>query len=368
VADQPTQPLFSLRGIGSGDFGIGTDAPVGVYVDGVYTGKTAGALLNFNDVKRVEVLKGPQGTLFGRNSAGGAISVVTNDPSAGSRPTACCGWEAGTTRHVEAMVNQPLGADWALRVSMTGQFSHGWQHDARRAAKNVANTRWGTTLRSHGRRRTAARLVLAWEHEELNQRAAAVDRPCWRRRASAPTRDLPRPAHRAAEERCRRQPRMAAFRRPDLRAEHALGWADFTSTTAYRHFNSINRTDNDGTNQIATYLQTGKRRGQLDLAAGLQARRAQCACRLAGGCEPVLRTRAADERGHDLHRRARHHLRQPGRHRALTATINGLAQAVGVPASTCSARAGRRRWTTAAATRRWRSTAMPSGTWGPART
>src|SRR4051812_5297453 len=58
-ADQPTQPSFYLRGIGTGDFGIGTDAPVGVYVDGVYTGKTGGALLNINDVKRIEVLKGP---------------------------------------------------------------------------------------------------------------------------------------------------------------------------------------------------------------------------------------------------------------------------------------------------------------------
>ncbi|MBV8122868.1 MAG: Plug domain-containing protein, partial [Paucibacter sp.] len=77
---QPTQPGYSLRGLGSGDFGIGTDSSVGVYINGVYTGKTGGALLNFNDVKRVEVLEGPQGTLFGRNSAGGAISIIQNEP------------------------------------------------------------------------------------------------------------------------------------------------------------------------------------------------------------------------------------------------------------------------------------------------
>jgi iron complex outermembrane receptor protein len=66
-ADQPTQPNYTLRGLGATDFGIGTDGPVGIYVDGVYTGKTGGALMNFNDIQRIEVLKGPQGTLFGRN-------------------------------------------------------------------------------------------------------------------------------------------------------------------------------------------------------------------------------------------------------------------------------------------------------------
>ena len=76
--EQPTQPNFTLRGISVSDFGIGTDSPIGIYEDGVYTGKTGGALLLFNDVQHIEVLKGPQGTLFGRNSAAGAISVVTN--------------------------------------------------------------------------------------------------------------------------------------------------------------------------------------------------------------------------------------------------------------------------------------------------
>ena len=78
--EQPTQPGYTLRGISVSDFGIGTDSPIGIYEDGVYTGKTGGALLLFNDVQRIEVLKGPQGTLFGRNSAAGAISVVSNAP------------------------------------------------------------------------------------------------------------------------------------------------------------------------------------------------------------------------------------------------------------------------------------------------
>jgi iron complex outermembrane receptor protein len=80
-ADQVTQPSFVIRNIGTGAFGIGTDPAVGIYIDGVYSGRSGSALMQFSDIERVEILKGPQGTLFGRNSAAGAIQVVTKRPS-----------------------------------------------------------------------------------------------------------------------------------------------------------------------------------------------------------------------------------------------------------------------------------------------
>jgi iron complex outermembrane receptor protein len=70
-----------VRGIGQDDFAFNLDPGVGVYVDGVYLARTVGANTDLLDVERIEVLKGPQGTLFGRNSIGGAISIVTRDPS-----------------------------------------------------------------------------------------------------------------------------------------------------------------------------------------------------------------------------------------------------------------------------------------------
>lgn len=69
-----------IRGIGRDDFAINLDPGVGVYLDGVYLARTVGANIDLPDVERVEVLKGPQGTLFGRNTIGGAISVVTRTP------------------------------------------------------------------------------------------------------------------------------------------------------------------------------------------------------------------------------------------------------------------------------------------------
>ncbi len=69
-----------IRGIGQSDFAFNLEPGVGVYVDGVYLARTIGANVDLLDVERLEILKGPQGTLFGRNTIGGAINVVTRRP------------------------------------------------------------------------------------------------------------------------------------------------------------------------------------------------------------------------------------------------------------------------------------------------
>ncbi len=70
-----------IRGIGQNDFLITTDPGVAVYVDGVYFARSMGAIMNLLDMERVEVLRGPQGTLFGKNAVGGAISLVSAPPT-----------------------------------------------------------------------------------------------------------------------------------------------------------------------------------------------------------------------------------------------------------------------------------------------
>lgn len=71
----------TLRGIGSNGFGAGFENPVALYIDGVYYAAPASSLLTLNNVAQIEVLKGPQGTLFGRNATGGLIQITTRDPS-----------------------------------------------------------------------------------------------------------------------------------------------------------------------------------------------------------------------------------------------------------------------------------------------
>ena len=252
-ASQPTQPSYALRGLGNGDFGIGTDAPVGVYVNGIYTGKTGGALLNFNDVKRVEVLKGPQGTLFGRNSAGGAISIVTNDPDSQHLVSGLVRVGNYGTVHAEGVLNQPLGEDLSLRVSAVGEKSDGWATNTVDGKKNPQARTWGTRMGLRWSPSDDTSAVLTWEHEDLNERP----RPDW----AVGTFDgegnvvFTDPRRTPLSNDVVGGKEARTFNGMNLRIEHELGNRIlFTSTTGWRHFNSVNLEDNDGTADPSTYL------------------------------------------------------------------------------------------------------------------
>ena len=73
-------PTVFIRGIGQADFLIVNDPAVGIYLDGVYVARSIGGLVDLLDLERAEILRGPQGTLFGRNTIGGAINLISKKP------------------------------------------------------------------------------------------------------------------------------------------------------------------------------------------------------------------------------------------------------------------------------------------------
>ncbi len=93
-----------IRGVGQNDFTPVTDPGVGIYVDDVYLGRTIGSVLDILDLERIEVLRGPQGTLFGRNTIGGAISLHTKNPgeALGGRLRLILGDDSRRELHVSA--------------------------------------------------------------------------------------------------------------------------------------------------------------------------------------------------------------------------------------------------------------------------
>ncbi|NIJ37542.1 iron complex outermembrane receptor protein [Sphingopyxis panaciterrae] len=116
-----------LRGIGSSSNGPGVESPVATYVDGVYYGSKATAMGSLANVERVEVLKGPQGTLFGRNATGGLIQIITRDPSSTPGFTAKAGYQNYATvtasGYVTGGLAQDVSADLALDYRNQGK---GW--------------------------------------------------------------------------------------------------------------------------------------------------------------------------------------------------------------------------------------------------
>jgi iron complex outermembrane receptor protein len=74
------QPIFSIRGVSMSDYSSNQASPIGVYVDEAYLGPTYSHGSSFFDIERLEVLRGPQGTLYGKNTTGGAINIITRTP------------------------------------------------------------------------------------------------------------------------------------------------------------------------------------------------------------------------------------------------------------------------------------------------
>ena len=130
VTPNPADPngvRVSIRGIGTFDPQVGQDSRVAIYQDGVYLGKTQGLAIDMPDLARVELLKGPQGTLYGRNTTAGAINLISArpDPSELSGKLTA---EYGNFDHkrVSGAVNIPLGGTAAARLSGLFMDRDGW--------------------------------------------------------------------------------------------------------------------------------------------------------------------------------------------------------------------------------------------------
>jgi len=143
-----------IRGVGSRGNTPGDEQIVPIYVDGVYQiGMTAG-FFKLNSIDRIEVLRGPQGTLFGRNAVGGAINILTRDP--GFKPSAEIGIGYGRFKEIrgDLYASGPLTENLAANISMMRHQDDGYSHDVLRGTDEA---------KSHT---TSIRAKLLWEPTE----------------------------------------------------------------------------------------------------------------------------------------------------------------------------------------------------------
>jgi iron complex outermembrane receptor protein len=124
--DNAANPRIFIRGIGVNDFNPSTASAVGVYVDGVYVASPLAQMAGFYDLQQVEVLRGPQGTLYGRNTTGGAINVTTKKPSATPEGDLAIDYGRFNALNVQGGFGGPIADTLAFRIAGLYDKSDGY--------------------------------------------------------------------------------------------------------------------------------------------------------------------------------------------------------------------------------------------------
>src|SRR5690554_1308117 len=132
VGTFPTTANFSIHGLGINSSIPSIDPTVGVFVDGVYMGQNSGVVIDMFDIQSVEILRGPQGTLFGRNVTGGAILLNSKGPTeefefnariaVDGNPSG----DGGLSKYYMGSISGPIGDQLGFRVSVYNNDDDGW--------------------------------------------------------------------------------------------------------------------------------------------------------------------------------------------------------------------------------------------------
>ena len=115
-----------IRGIGQTDATAAVDPGVGIYIDEVYMGRAVGGAMEFRDIASVQVLRGPQGTLFGRNTIGGAVLLSTNAPGENAGNSVRLSVGEDNLRELFGAFDLPLSEEWSARIALGGRQRDGY--------------------------------------------------------------------------------------------------------------------------------------------------------------------------------------------------------------------------------------------------
>jgi iron complex outermembrane receptor protein len=148
------QPIITIRGVGLNDFNTNNSGPNGIYADDVYQSAPSAQTFQIFDLERIEVLKGPQGTLYGRNTSGGAINFISAKPTDEFYALGSASYASFDTYSVQGVLSGALGDDAGVRVAAVKNYSDGYM-------KNLETGEWET-----GADDIAGRILLQYDPSE----------------------------------------------------------------------------------------------------------------------------------------------------------------------------------------------------------
>ena len=167
ITRQSAASLIYLRGIGTTGGQSGQEGAVATFVDGVYQPSMSGSTFAFNNIERIEVLKGPQGTLYGRNATGGAVNVITRDPS--YEPTAKFEFGYGNRDTIDASAYASGAITKDIAIDIAGLYSvvnDGFGVNLVTGSKVNTRKDWGLRSKLLIQPSDATKIVLSGDYSE----------------------------------------------------------------------------------------------------------------------------------------------------------------------------------------------------------
>jgi iron complex outermembrane receptor protein len=226
-----------IRGFGNNTGALGNEPPATTYVDGVYLPAPSGSVFTLNNIDRIEVLKGPQGTLFGRNAAAGAVSIVTRMPQQTPSGNVAVGYANYNTVSADFYGTTGLAENLAADLSVSGfDQLQGWGHNLYNSSKAYLNNNINARTKFLWTPTNNTRITLAADYDKSREDAGLVlsaipgtQKPPY---TNAPVGGF------YDTNNVENQYRVAEQGGGSLHIEHDLSWASITSITSGRRLTS----------------------------------------------------------------------------------------------------------------------------------
>ncbi|QJU59933.1 TonB-dependent receptor [Sphingomonas sp. AP4-R1] len=235
----------SIRGVGSQNVTPGDEGATAVYVDGILYAAAGANIFSLNNVDQVEVLRGPQGTLFGRNAVGGLINIITRTPNDEQQIRGSIGYGNYDTTtgqlYVAGGLTTGIAADLALYGSYQGK---GWGRNLNLGNEVNFNREGSARSKFAFDLDGATKLILSGDYSYGKNDIGNTRQPLPGTRAVGGGGFVGTIYDTSGD--------MPIYAKKETwgvsaKLTHSLGWADFTSTTAFRHYDLEYNLDQDGT-------------------------------------------------------------------------------------------------------------------------